>query len=162
VDSEGAVHIRLAQADDDEFILGLVGRFVDFELPPWRRKPECVDGIRRDLARHLAEQPPGSHLFIAEDDDGTRVGFLHLQTVIDFFSGAPNCHVSDIAVARGHDGQGIGSSLIEYAERWARQHQCRHLTLSVFPGNERARAFYEHAGFGVELLRMVKPVKPAR
>ncbi|TLY53500.1 MAG: GNAT family N-acetyltransferase, partial [Gammaproteobacteria bacterium] len=30
------VHIRLAHADDDEFILGLAARFVEFELPKWR------------------------------------------------------------------------------------------------------------------------------
>lgn len=69
--------IRLAAADDDDFILGLVGRFVEFELPPWRRKGECAAGIRADVARHLAEQPPGSHVFVAEDDAGERAGFLH-------------------------------------------------------------------------------------
>ena len=35
MDSVANFHIRLADTDDDEFILGLVNRFVDgFELPP--------------------------------------------------------------------------------------------------------------------------------
>ena len=42
--------IRLASPDDDDFIIGLVPRFVDFPLPSWRRRNECIEGIRRDLS----------------------------------------------------------------------------------------------------------------
>lgn len=160
MDSEADLHIRLADVDDDEFILGLVPRFVDgFELPKMRRRGEYLEGIRRDIARHLTEQPAGTHVFVAENDDGERVGFLHLHTNIDFFSGAPNCHISDLAVAPGRDGKGIGRALLAYAERWARDHRCKYLGLAVFPGNERARAMYEEFGFGVEAVRMVKPLR---
>lgn len=153
------IRIRLAAAEDDAFVLGLVRRFVEFELPPWRRRGECAKGIRDDLARHLAEQPPGSHVFVAEDDDGERVGFLHLQTVSDYFTGAQNCHIADVAVAPAHEGRGVGSALLAFAEDWARQHHCRHLTLAVFPGNERARSLYERHGFGIDLLRMARPIR---
>jgi len=159
MDTSSGIRIRLANADDDDFILGLVARFVEFELPPWRRRGECAKGIRDDLARHLAEQPPGSHVFVAEDDAGARVGFLHLQSVSDYFTGAQNCHVADVAVAPEQEGRGIGSALLAHAEDWARQHRCRHLTLAVFPGNARARALYERHGFGVDLLRMAKPIR---
>jgi ribosomal protein S18 acetylase RimI-like enzyme len=160
MDSEANIHIRLADADDDQFILGLVGRFVDgFELPAWRRRGDCAESIRQDLARHLTEQPPGSHVFVAENDDGERVGFIHLQTVNDFFSRAQNCHISDLAVAKQHDGKGVGSALLAYAERWAREHRCRHVQLSVFPTNKRAIELYERSGFGVEILRMMKPLR---
>jgi len=160
MDNEAGLHIRLADVDDDEFILGLVPRFVDgFELPPFRRRGEYLEGVRRDIARHLSEQPPGTHVFVAENDDGERVGFLHLHTNIDFFSAAPNCHISDLAVAREHDGTGVGSKLLAYAERWAREHRCKFLGLAVFPGNKRAIELYERAGFGVEAMRMVKPLK---
>lgn len=159
MDEQSGIHIRLADAGDDDFILGLVERFVDFDLPRWRRRGETAEGIRRDIARHLREQLPGSHLFVAEDDDGTLVGFLHLQLVTDFFTGAQNCHVSDLATARGHDGKGVGSALLAYSERFAREHHCRHVTLAVFEGNARARALYESKGYGVEVLRLAKPVK---
>ena len=159
MDSEANIHIRLADADDDDFILGLVNRFVEgFELPAWRRRGECADNIRLDLARNLSVQPPGSHVFVAENDDGERVGFIHLQTVKDFFSGAQNCHISDLAVDKSHDGEGVGRALLAYAERWAREHRMRHLQLAAFPGNQRAIDMYEGHGFGVETLRMVKPL----
>jgi len=158
-DASASVRIRLAHADDDEFILGLAERFVAFELPAWRRKSETLAGIRADIARHLRDLPAGSHLFVGEDDDGERNGFLHLQTQKDFFTGALNCHISDIVVAPEYDGRGVGRALLDYAEQWAKQHRCRFITLAVFPGNEHARRFYEQRGFGVELLRMTKPVR---
>ncbi|MGA9336012.1 MAG: GNAT family N-acetyltransferase [Rudaea sp.] len=151
--------IRLAHADDDEFILALADRFVAFDLPQWRKRSETLSGIRQDISRHLSELPAGSHLFVAEDEQGERLGFLHLQTQKDFFTGALNCHISDLVVAPGLDGRGVGSAMIDYAQSWAKEHRCRHVTLAVFPGNERARALYEKHGFGVELLRMAKPVK---
>jgi RimJ/RimL family protein N-acetyltransferase len=33
------------------------------------------------------------------------------------------------------------------------------VTLAVFPGNERARALYEAAGYATDLLRLAKPVR---
>lgn len=151
--------IRSAEADDDEFILALVERLTDFELPKWRKRNVVSEGIRRDLGRHMEDQPPGSFLYVAEDaSSGKRLAFLHLQTVTDFFTGHLNCHVSDLAVAKGNDGKGIGRALLGYAETFAREHRCERLTLAVFPGNSRARELYEAYGFGVELLRMAKPL----
>jgi ribosomal protein S18 acetylase RimI-like enzyme len=151
--------IRAANADDDEFIFSLIERFVDFELPKWRRRNVVVEGIRKDLSRNLEEQPAGSFMFVAEDDStGERVGFLHLQTVTDYFTGHQNCHISDVAVPRSHDGHGIGQALLAYAEKFAREHRYERLQLSVFPGNERARKLYEQLGYGLDMLRMVKPL----
>ncbi len=151
--------IRLANTDDDDFILGLVPRFTDFPLPPWRRRNECLKGIGEDIARHLADQPPGSFMFIAEDAESAKpVGFLHLKKVQDFFNQRTNCHISDLAVAQGQEGRGIGRALLEHAEQWAREHRCHMISLAVFPGNERARRLYEESGFGLDLLRLAKPL----
>ena len=151
--------IRLANPDDDEFIIGMVPRFVDFPLPAWRRRNECIEGIRRDLSTHLEDTPANSFMFVAEDrDDGHRLGFVHLQKVQDFFNGRTNCHISDLAVAPGHEGRGIGRALLKHSGEWAREHHCHMLTLAVFPGNERARKMYEAAGFDIDLVRMALPL----
>jgi ribosomal protein S18 acetylase RimI-like enzyme len=150
--------IRLAE-DDDDFILALVPRFVDFTLPPWRRRHECIEGIRKDLLRHLEDQPANSYLFVAEDTDGERVGFIHLQRTADFFTGRSNCHISDLAVLPQHEGNGVGQALLLHAENWAREHHCQLVTLAVFPGNERARALYERSGYAPDLLRLAKSVR---
>jgi len=157
--STPSIHVRLAHADDDEFILGLIPRFVEFALPAWRKRSETAAGIRRDIEHQLRTLPAGSHLYVAEDEDGERLGFLHLQTRTDFFTGAQNCHVSNIVVAAAHEGRGAGAAMLEFAEAWAREHRCRHLTLGVFPGNERAQALYRRHGFDVEILTMAKVVQ---
>ena len=157
--TDPALLIRLAEEEDDDFILEQAPRFVAFTLPAWRRRHECIEGIRNDLLRHLEDQPPNSYLFVAEDADGERAGFIHLQRTTDFFTGRANCHISDIAVAPSHEGRGIGKLLLAHAEAWASQHQCQLVTLAVFPGNERARALYEGAGYAPDLLRLAKPVR---
>ncbi len=157
--NQSVLRIRAADAGDDGFILSLVGRFVDFDLPAWRKRADCAAGIRRDLKKALDEPPPGEALFVAEDERGERVGFLRLQRTRDFFSGKPNCHISDLAVAPGRDGHGIGRALLAHAQTWARKQRCRLLTLAVFPGNARARALYERAGFAPDLLRLAKPIE---
>ncbi|HET6907581.1 MAG TPA: GNAT family N-acetyltransferase [Rhodanobacteraceae bacterium] len=154
-----AIHIRAADAGDDAFILSLVERFVGFELPAWRKKSDCAAGIHRDLKRALEAPPAGEALFVAEDERGERIGFLRLQKTRDFFSGRPNCHISDLAVANGREGRGIGRALLDHAHAWAKKQRCALITLAVFPGNERARALYERNGFGPDLLRMAKPIK---
>lgn len=149
--------IRLAE-DDDEFILSLVPRLAAFTLPAWRRRNECIEGIREDLLRHLEDQPANSYLFVAENADGERVGFIHLQRTADFFNKRSNCHISDLVVVPTHEGQGIGKALLAHAEDWGRKHQCQMVTLAVFPGNERARALYEANGYATDLLRMARPI----
>jgi ribosomal protein S18 acetylase RimI-like enzyme len=152
------VRIRAARDGDAAFILGLVPRFVAFELPAWRDPEESAEGVRRDLESKLRDCPESSQLFVAETETGIPAGFLHLQATIDFFTGAQNCHISDLAVAPEHDGHGIGGRLLAFAEIWAKKRGCRFLTLGVFPANARARALYERHGFGVETLRMAKAV----
>jgi len=157
--SDSPFLIRLAESDDDEFILGLLHRFVDFPLPNGRTKTDCLKGIESDLVRHLDEQPSNSYIFVAENQDGEAVGFVHLQKTKDFFTHRDNCHISDIAVAKAHEGDGVGTFLLDHAYAWAKEHRCQFVTLAVFPGNERAREMYIKHGFDTDLMRMAKPVR---
>ncbi len=159
VKSANKIHIRPAHAGDDEFILSLVERFVDFELPRWRKRSDCASGIRRDLKRALDELPASENLFVAEGESGERLGFLRVQKTRDFFSGRANCHISDLVVARGCEGRGVGRALLAHAQAWAKQQRCTLITLAVFPGNTRARELYGRAGFAEDLLRLAKQVK---
>lgn len=149
--------IRPALRQDEAFILSLVERFTDFPLPAGRTRAELDAGIRADIERHLRDRPDTSHLFVIEDD-GRPAGFLHLQLTEDFFGGGTHCHISDLAIAPGHEGRGLAGRLLAHAEAFARSHDCRRLTLAVFPGNARARALYERHGFGVDMIRMGKPL----
>lgn len=157
--SDSTFRIRLAESDDDEFILTLVPRFIDFPLPNGRTRSDCLKGIETDLVRHLDEQPSNSYIFVAENEDGDPVGFVHLQKTKDFFTQRDNCHISDIAVAAAHEGGGVGKFLLDHAYGWAKEHRCQYVTLAVFPGNERAQELYRKHGFDTDLVRMAKPVR---
>lgn len=149
--------IRAATSADEAFILGFVERFSAFALPPGRDRDTVDTGIRRDLQRHLRERPITSHFFVIQDN-GERAGFVHLQEVDDFFGAGLLCHISDLAVAPGHEGRGLAGRLLAHSESFAREHGCVRLTLAVFPGNERARALYARHGFETDMLRLGRPL----
>ncbi|MBB1062115.1 GNAT family N-acetyltransferase [Marilutibacter spongiae] len=149
--------IRPATRADDAFILGFVERFSEFPLPGGRSRESVGAGVRRDLSRHLATRPAHSHFFVVEVD-GIAAGFAHLVVDTDFFDGSATCHVSDLAIATAFEGRGLARTLLAHAEAFARARGCSRLTLSVFPGNERALRLYQSQGFDVDLLKMGKPL----
>lgn len=154
--SDAAV-IRAARDGDEAFILALVERFTAFDLPSGRDREGVTQAIADDLLIHLRTRPATSSFFIIEVES-QQAGFLHLQRTDDFFGDGPHCHISDLAIAPDFEGRGLAGALLAHAETQARAQGCTRLTLSVFPGNARARALYERHGFGLDLLRMGKPV----
>lgn len=149
--------LRPATARDRDFLSALAERLADFETPPWRPPEQVAAGDRRDLLAVLDAPPPGSELVVAELD-AVPAGCLHLVTRIDFFTERPHGHISVIAVTRQAEGRGVGHALMEYAERWSRARGYSHLTLNVFPGNARARAFYDRHGYALDLISMRKDI----
>jgi ribosomal protein S18 acetylase RimI-like enzyme len=82
----------------------------------------------------------GNGMFVAESA-GALIGIAteHQQE--------PYGHMVGIIVAAPYRGRGIGRALLERLIEWARSNQLRHLSLSVFPHNERALALYRSCGF---------------
>jgi GNAT superfamily N-acetyltransferase len=157
--SNTTVTIRPARAADTTFILGLLPRLVECDMPGKRRKTQVLSATRT-LIRAALRAPDGCRqFFIATDTRGWRCGFVHLELRRDFFSGARECHVDNIIVSPHREGRGIGTALLAHAETWAHAQRCALLTLNMLPGNTRARALYDRCGFAPDLLRMAKPVR---
>ena len=154
------VRIRSARTSDRNFILDLAERFVAFDLPPWRDHDESRN--RRATATSsatCATAPKPRTSSSPKPTTARRAGFLHVQSTIDFFTGAPNCHISDIAVAPASTATVSAAASCHSPKRSPKTDGCRFVTLSVFPANARARALYERHGYGVELVRMAKAVR---
>lgn len=152
------IQIRSYKTTDRDFILSLVPRFSEFELPEWRQRDE-IDHMSEVLIEKALDEPePDSAIFIAEEGE-TLAGFIHLQTRVDYFNGEKHGYISDVAVGEGFEGRGVGRLLLEAAEDWARQHDYQRLALYVFAGNTRARHLYEKNGFKQEVLKYVKVIK---
>lgn len=152
------IRIRDYQPSDREFILSLVSRFSEFDLPEWRQREEIDGANRTSMEQALKLLRPDSAVYIAEDENGTPAGFIHLQTETDYFRDEKYGYISDLAVDEPFEGQGLGRLLLETAEEWAHTRGYRLLALYVFAGNTRARKVYEKYGFQQEVLKYVKPI----
>jgi ribosomal protein S18 acetylase RimI-like enzyme len=70
-----------------------------------------------------------------------------------------DAYVCEIVVDERHRGKGIGTMLLEEAEKWARKKGLHSISLFVHTGNEAAFAAYRKSGFKEHHLKMAKIVK---
>jgi GNAT superfamily N-acetyltransferase len=152
--------IRPARLHDKAFILDLAQRLVEFGPVPGREPAQMLARDRAVLAGVLEQPAADSAVFVAEDEADRAVGFIHLTTADDYYSGGNTAHIADVVVLPALDGCGVGSALIAYAESWAREHGFRLLTLNVFTANRRARNLYTKLGFQEEWIRCIKRLDP--
>lgn len=148
--------VRPATIDDDGVLALFAARLANFPLPPWRTADEIATADARAMMRAVRAAKEDDEVLIAQRD-GAPVGCLHMITALDFF-GRRHAHVSVIAVSEAVEGTGVGRALLAYAETWAGERALPLLTLNVFATNERARRFYEQAGFEMEVVKYTKPV----
>lgn len=154
------MRIRPARPDDLATVLSLAGRLAEFSIPPWRTGAQVIDAERRALTRAFATTEPDAPVFVAEDATAAPLGFMYLETVVDYFTGRSHAHVAILAVAASAEGRGVGRALLDTADSWARERGHPFITLNVFAQNARARVVYERLGYGPETIRYVKPLNP--
>jgi ribosomal protein S18 acetylase RimI-like enzyme len=154
-----SIRVRLFLPTDSEFITALVARLSEFDLPEWRRADQIDNTNVSALKRAMEESEPDTAIFVAEDKaEGQLVGFMRLQTQIDYFSQEKHGYIANIAVDKSFEGQGIGRMLLETAEMWAREKGYDLLKLHVFVENKRAQRIYEINGFCQDLVQYVKVI----
>ena len=159
---ESATHnirVRLATAENADFVLGLVPQLVAFGPPPWRDRRQMMDTDTLVIGRALQGLAAGATVLVAEDIGGRPLGFIHLCGETDYYTRSEAGHIADIIVAPDARGRGVGETLIAAAEEWARARGYPLLTLNVFIENAHARALYERTGFGAEIVRYVKALQ---
>lgn len=103
---------------------------------------------RQQIATRLAgiEAEPSSRVFVAEDDGGRVVGWLHIAARAQLTE--ESCaEVLGLVVDESARGAGVGAALLDAAEAWARTAGCAHLRVRSRVERERAHRFYQRAGF---------------
>jgi ribosomal protein S18 acetylase RimI-like enzyme len=148
--------IRPARLDDRDFILGLVPRLTEFGEVPGRDPAQLIARDAAVLTAVLERPSADAVLYVAEDEGGRPIGFIHLTTVDDYYTNSDTGHIADVVVSPDASGAGVGSALVAFAEDWARARGFALLTLHVFTQNERARALYRRLGFQEEWIRCIK------
>lgn len=144
------IEVRDADAGDADELVELA-RAVGGEPEGWL----ISDGAWRSAAeerRYLkaVRRYPHAAVLVAVDD-GRIVGRLSLGRDAH----PASAHVADLGlmVAATHRRRGIGRTLMEAAELWAREAGIEKLELHVFPWNEPAIRLYEALGYEREGLR---------
>jgi RimJ/RimL family protein N-acetyltransferase len=94
------------------------------------------------------------HLVLVAEADGDVVG--NVLVSVDRGVSTEHIGVLSITIAEGWRDVGIGTALVETAQRWARDRGLQKVSLGVFPDNERAIAVYEKRGFVREGLRRMQ------
>jgi GNAT superfamily N-acetyltransferase len=111
---------------------------------------ETVTDATRDRCREVyaaqVSDPTADHL-VAEDDDGTLVGFCSLHFRNRLNHPTPQAWVPDLFVAEQVRRQGVARALLEHAERRAIERGCYEITLES--GYQRIEAHKLYASFGM-------------
>ncbi|MEO6248075.1 MAG: GNAT family N-acetyltransferase [Sphingomicrobium sp.] len=99
-----------------------------------------------DFAAELGD--PAFHFQLARAADGTALAFVKLGPP-DFPVETPpdTIELRQIYVLEAATGQGVGAALMDWATVKARATGARHLQLSVYIANHRARRFYARRGY---------------
>ena len=122
---------------------GLLPDYVLDELDAARWGAQRADRLRADGGPWSAED------HVAELD-GEIVGFTTVGRCRDADAGPDDGEVFAIYVDPDRWGSGIGRALIALAERRLRERGARRVVLWVLAGNDRARRFYERAGYSTD------------
>jgi GNAT superfamily N-acetyltransferase len=150
--------LRRATRSDEQGILALVPRLLNFGPPPWRDRDQMGEADLETISKALRSETDDPVVYVAELH-GALAGFMHLHSVADYYRRRSHGHVADIVVAPQAEGHGVATLMLSEAESWAKAQGFDWLSISVFERNRRAVGLYEHLGFGRDILRLVKPLK---
>ena len=146
---------------DISWIRSLVPRLHAFGPPAYRPVSAMDDAEANATIAAIGADAGVRDVLVAESDNGSPIGFVHLETGTDFFTHEKHGHISVIIVAPDVEGTGVGRALLDAAEAWTRERGYRFITLNVFENNAAARRLYERGGYRIDMLRYLKLVRSA-
>ncbi len=135
--------IRIAQPDDVAAIVALVNRAYrpDGDSKGWTHESAIVDGMRVTDEQVRALFAPDSFVFVAEQD-AQLLACVHVQMEQDC------AHIGMLATNPALQAQGIGKTILAYAENYAREHcSARQFEMVVISERAELVAFYLRRGY---------------
>lgn len=154
-----SITYRRATASDVPGIVELATEMVLHSVSPFRPvAAEQVKQYRREDLQTLADilELDHSGVFVAEAE-GRLIG--HIIVVAhqkDSSSGTAQAWIYDVSVEPGYWSKGVGKTLMQWAEMFAREQGMGAIGLGVTLNNQRALGFYLGLGYHQERVQMVK------
>jgi GNAT superfamily N-acetyltransferase len=148
------IHVRPYVSDDRTFVFSLAPRLL-IGMPPWRDPQLWLTAFQDWITVSIDQLGQETMVFIAENDQGERLGFATLSHD-NHFTGEHQAYINELATSEVAEGSGVGTALIQACEQWAREQGYRILALSTGAANGRALGFYHHLGFRDEDVKLIK------
>ena len=143
---------------DRVFIRELNARLSGVIEAPTHSKEEVVAFQDRFTASAWSPDAGESATFVAVRTDDRRLGYVTVRESADEIANERCGYIALLAVVADAEGEGVGQSLLEAAQRWTSEMGFSRVALDVFASNLRGQRFYEAAGFRPETVRLIKQV----
>src|SRR5262245_60812319 len=115
----GMIHVRPYVPDDRDFVLSLAPRLL-VGMPSWRDPQLWLAAFESWITASIDQHGHKAMVFVAEDDQGERLGFATLSHDTHF-TGQPQGYINELATSEPAEGRGVGTALIEACEQWTRE-----------------------------------------
>ena len=150
--------IRPAREEDYPALLALSARLT-MGTAPWRDPAKVAAAARGWIESSLASAHEDGRAVMVALLDGRVAGMVSLAER-RHFTGDLDAYIGELVTDGAVEGSGAGRALMAAAEEWAAGRGLSRITLETGARNDRARHFYERAGFAEEDVRLSKPVRP--
>ena len=147
--------IRSAKEADRTFIFELSPHLAEVAGLPWHSQ-ETVLKMQDEYMTYILDKKGPSRITLIAEKNSCPLGFIHVSAHEDGISGEVCGTVPLLAVSPKAQRMGVGKTLMESAEIWAKDQGYRLLHLEVFANNTKAQDFYQKLGFEAEMLDMIK------
>ena len=143
------MEIRNAEKKDINGILKLLSQVL--ELHAAIRPDIFVSGTTKYTEKELIDifADKNRRTYVAAEGDSI-LGYVFCEikepSSKDYIVPFSSLYIDDLCVDDTERGKHIGSALFEHAKNKAKRLDCYELTLNVWEGNSRAKAFYEKKG----------------
>lgn len=136
------MNLRKPEAGDIPFIIDLILQYKA------ETRTSVTDEDTRSLEALIRAAMESEAEFLVCDIDGEVAGFINAHYCPFPLILGKECYVSDLIIAEGHRGKGIGRAMIAEMESRAKKHNCRRLMLNNLRNiRSYERSFYKKLGF---------------
>jgi aminoglycoside 6'-N-acetyltransferase I len=140
IDHTGIIDMEIVEVTQNDF-----NEWLDLALKLWPEYASEMQIILTDLLESDREMG-----FLMRDDRGTAIAFINLSLRYEYVPEAthsPVGYIEGLYVKDEYRHQGIGKTLVEYAEQWAIKQGCIELASDALIENTASHKFHTKTGF---------------